>query len=47
MEEEYFTVWVGGFEVNNYYLTKSDAEDLAFSYKDDDYDDVVIEKVEQ
>lgn len=47
MEEKYFTVWVGGFEVNNYYMTKEDAEKLAFEYEVDGYDDVAIEKVEQ
>jgi hypothetical protein len=45
-EEERFTVWVGGFEVNDYYLTKEEADDLAFEYEENGYDDVFIEEVE-
>lgn len=40
-----YTVWVGGVEVNDYYLTKKEALELAQEYKAQDYDDVVIEKV--
>ena len=40
-----YSVWVGGIEVNDYYLTKSDAERLAEVYKADGYDDVVIDKI--
>jgi hypothetical protein len=43
---EKFTVWVGGVEVNDYYLTKKEAEWLAEEYREDGYDDVVIEEVE-
>ena len=43
---EKFTVWVGGVEVNDYYLTKKEAENLAEEYRNDGYDDVVIEEVE-
>lgn len=43
MEE--WTVWVGGIEVNDYYLTKDEAELLAEEYKADGYDDVQIERV--
>ena len=42
-----YTVWVGGTEVNDFYLTKEQAEDLAFEYKQDGYDDVCIEEVEE
>ena len=42
--EKIYSVWVGASEVNNYYLTKQDAIDLAEEYKDDGYDDVVIRK---
>ena len=45
MEEKKFIVWVGGVEVNDTYLTKKEAENLAFEYEDDGYDDVVIEEV--
>lgn len=41
------TVWVGGVEVNDYYLTKKEAEDLAFKYESKGYDDIIIEKVQK
>jgi hypothetical protein len=41
-----FTVWVGGVEVNDYYLTKKEAEKLAEEYRHDGYDDVVVEGLE-
>jgi hypothetical protein len=47
MPEEKYTVWAGGVEVNDHLLTKSQAEDLAQEYIDDDYDDVIVEKVEE
>ena len=40
-----WTVWVGGIEVNDYYLTKEEADDLADEYRADGYDDVVVEQV--
>ena len=43
---EKFTVWVGGVEVNDYYLTEEEAENLAEEYRNDGYDDVVIDEVE-
>ena len=43
---EKFTVWVGGVEVNDYYLTEEEAEYIAGIYRRGGYDDVVIEKVE-
>ena len=39
---ERFTVWVGGAEVNDYYLSEDKAEDLAQDFLDDGYDDVEI-----
>lgn len=45
--EEKFVVWVGGVEVNDHLLTKEKAEELAQEYIDDDYDDVVVEEVEE
>lgn len=39
------TVWVGGIEVNDYYLTKNEAQQLANEYKAKGYDDVQIETV--
>ena len=45
MNEDRFTVWVGGSEVNNYYLTLIEAAELADEYIEDGYDDVQIEKI--
>lgn len=42
---ENWSVWVGGIEVNDYYLTKDEAECLAQQYEADGYDDVEIEMV--
>ena len=47
MKDKKYSVWVGGFEVNDYYMTKEDAEMLAFEYEEDGYDDVIIEEYEQ
>ncbi len=38
-----YTVWVGGIEVNDYYLSKKEAKVLALSFED--YDDVVIDNI--
>jgi hypothetical protein len=46
MEKE-FTVWVGGTEVNDYYLTEVEAEALANEYLDDGYDDVIVENINE
>jgi hypothetical protein len=43
--EREFTVWVGGVEVNEYYLTKENALNLADQFKEDGYDDVKIEEI--
>ena len=39
-----YTVWVGGTEVNDYLLTKEEAEELAQKYIDRGYNDVVIDQ---
>ena len=46
MEKE-FTVWVGGTEVNDYYLTKVDALALSDDYLNDGYDDVIVENINE
>ena len=43
-KEKIFTVWVGGVEVNDYLLTRQEAEDLAFDFIEDGYDDVIIDE---
>jgi len=40
-----YSVWVGGMEVNDYPLTKDQAESLTEMYKLDEYSDVKIEKL--
>mgnify|MGYP006928157404 CR=1 FL=1 len=41
-----YTVWVGGTEVNDYYLDSEEkAEALAQEFIDDGYDDVKIETI--
>jgi hypothetical protein len=41
-----YVVWVGGVEVNDSYLTKDEANELADKYRDDGYDDVIVEEVD-
>ena len=43
--ERRFTVWIGGLEANDNYLTKKEAESLAANYVATGYDDVVIEEM--
>jgi hypothetical protein len=40
-----WTVWVGGGEINSYLLTKDEAEDIAQTWIDKGYDEVVVEEV--
>lgn len=37
-----WSVWVGGVEVNDYYLTLEQAQELANQYQDDGYNEVAI-----
>ena len=39
-----YTVWVGGVEVNDYLLTKEQADQLAQKFLVDGYDDVQVEE---
>ena len=41
--QQKFVVWVGGAEINDSYLTKDEAVNLAKHYERLGYDDVVIE----
>jgi hypothetical protein len=43
MEDENWTVWVGGVEVTDRLLPKYKAEALAQVYRNDGYDDVFVE----
>jgi hypothetical protein len=42
--ENLYTVWVGGVEVNDQYLTEQQAEQLANDYRNVGHEDVIIEK---
>lgn len=44
--EPLFSLWVGGAEVNDYPLTKQQAENLQRLYEQDGYTDAVIEQLE-
>jgi len=39
-----YSVWIGGIEVNDYYLTKNKAIILANEYINEGYDDVKMRK---
>ena len=43
---EFYSVWVGGTEVNDYYLSLYEAQELAKEYEQDGYQDVKIQKKE-
>lgn len=43
MGKDMYTVWVGGAEVSQHYLTYAEAVDLAKLFKEDGYTDVVVE----
>ena len=45
LNKRIFTVWVGGTEVNDFYLDKNGADSLSDNYKQQGYDDVVIEEL--
>lgn len=40
--ESVFTVWVGGSEINDYYLTRGQAETLAAEWRAKGHDDVAV-----
>jgi len=42
LEPKEYTVWVGGVEANDYYLTRDEAQALAEEYFTDGYVDVVV-----
>jgi len=43
--EKNYSVWIGGVEVNDYFLTKKEAEEIAKIYRQKGYEDIVIEKI--
>ena len=44
-EKIVYTVWVGGTEISNCYMTKEDAESTAEMFIENGYTDVVIEEI--
>jgi hypothetical protein len=42
MSEAIYSVWVGGVEVNDFYLTREAAATIAEEYSNDGYEDVYI-----
>ena len=40
-----WTVWVGGGEINSFYLDKKSAEELAQVWIDKGYDEVSVEEI--
>ncbi len=40
-----YSVWVGGSEVNAYYLSRESAERIAKAWQDSGYDDAAVEEV--
>jgi len=43
--KKYFSLWVGGVEVNDHYLTKEEVQQLEKEYINKGYIDVIIERV--
>lgn len=43
MSKNIYTVFVGGFEVNDYYMTEQEAKELADKYMADGYEDVEVQ----
>ena len=41
-----YTVWVGGIEVNDFYLTKDEAEAVADDFILEGYEDVYIKEID-
>jgi hypothetical protein len=40
-----YSIWIGGIEVNDYYLTKKEAKKLFKIYQEKGYTDIIIEKI--
>ena len=41
-----YSVWVGGGEVNDYYIDRDEAERIAERWRDRGYDDVVVDEID-
>jgi|TARA_R110000796_G_scaffold237863_1_gene358054 hypothetical protein len=40
-----YTVWIGGIEANQYYVTEKEAESIAAFFISEGYTDVIIERI--
>ena len=40
-----YSVWVGGAEVNDFMLDRKTAKEIAEYWRDEGYDDVVLERI--
>ena len=47
MYKSRYTVWIGGTEVNDFLLNKSEADVLANTYKNQGHDDVQIQDIDK
>jgi len=48
MDNTFYTVWVGGIEVNDWLIKcETDAKELASIYRNQGYDDVSIVKINE
>lgn len=45
MSTQKYTVWVGGVEVNDFYLSWTEAVTIATEYTSDGYQDVRLERI--
>jgi len=45
MSTQKYTVWVGGVEVNDFYLSWTDAVAIAGEYSADGYKDIQVQRV--
>ena len=43
MDKDMYTVWVGGAEVTQHYVTYDEAEELAQLFREDGYTDIKVE----
>ena len=47
LSDKTWTVWVDGSEVIDYLVTREEAQEIADNYKEDGYEEVIIEQYTQ
>lgn len=40
----FYTIWVGGVEVNSHLVSREEAYRIANNWRNDGYDDVIVER---